>query len=395
MLRALPLEEQDAVLLQLSRHVQRDIITQLPEPELLPILEQIDPDRTTDLLQLLPPRKQKRITGKLKEEIGTSVAFLAQFDPQTAAGIMRLNYILVEETARVATIVKRLREHEERTGHLPVVLAMRGNELTGHIHGYMLSLARPTESLKKYVRPIPTVAHSTHYREVIKRFKQHRHDIVAVLGETGNVLGIVYSDDLLRLIEDRELQSLYTFAGVHDEESVTDPASRKIRHRYKWLIINLGTAFLAAATVSLFEDVITKYVLLAVYMPIVAGMGGNAGTQALAVVVRGIALNQIELRTAWRALKQEIIAGLANGIINGIIVAGIVVVTTGERGIALVLGLAMVISLLTASFFGTLVPLIMKRLGKDPATSATIFITTATDVLGFLAFLGLATLLLM
>jgi magnesium transporter len=181
---------------------------------------------------------------------------------------------------------------------------------------------------------------------------------------------------------------------VHDEELVTDTATMKVKHRYKWLIINLGTAFLASFTVSLFDETISKYVLLAVYMPIVAGMGGNAATQTLAVLVRGIALKQIEFRTAWPTLRREVSAGLLNGIINGIIVAAIVIVINHDYRIALILSLAMIVNLVVAGTFGTIVPLLMQKFGKDPAASATVFITTATDVLGFLAFLGLATLIL-
>ena len=143
-----------------------------------------------------------------------------------------------------------------------------------------------------------------------------------------------------------------------------------------------------------FEPVLSKYVLLAVYMPIVAGMGGNAATQTLAVLVRGIALRQIELRTALKTLRNELGASLINGLINGVLVALVVVIINRDIKIALILAMAMVINLLVAGFFGTLVPLIMQKLGKDPATSATIFITTATDILGFMAFLGLATIIL-
>lgn len=171
-------------------------------------------------------------------------------------------------------------------------------------------------------------------------------------------------------------------------------ASDLVKFRYKWLIINLATAFLAAFTVGQFESVISKYVLLAVYMPIVAGMGGNAATQTLAVLVRGITLKQISLATAFRTLRNEVKAGLANGLINGFLVAFVVLAKDHNWKIALILAMAMVINLVVAAIFGTLVPLIMSRLKKDPASSATIFITTATDVLGFLVFLGLATIIL-
>lgn len=244
------------------------------------------------------------------------------------------------------------------------------------------------------MKDIPSIKYNADHDEVLQVFKEHPHNKVVVLGSINNVLGIIYSDDILRMLEEQKSASLYDFAGVHEEEGVADNMMIKVHSRYKWLIINLGTAFLAAFTVGLFESIITKYVLLAVYMPIVAGMGGNAATQTLAVVVRGIALKQIDLKSAWHTLKQEVGASIINGLINGFIVAAIVLVFNHDWKLALVLGFAMIFNLLVAAVFGTLVPLIMQKLGKDPATSATIFITTATDVLGFMAFLGLATVIL-
>jgi magnesium transporter len=260
--------------------------------------------------------------------------------------------------------------------------------------GHELGFIRTHEKIGKYVKRLLTIRSSASHKEVVEFFRSHPHNKVAVLDENNNVVGIIYSDDVLRLLQEQESSSLYGFAGVSAEENVTDPAKRKVKFRYKWLIINLGTAFLAASVVGLFEETITKYVLLAVYMPIVAGMGGNAATQTLAVVVRGIALKQIELKNAFRTLKNELGAGFINGLINGFLVAFIVLVKDREPAIALILALAMVLNLIVAALFGTIVPLIMQKLRKDPATSATIFITTATDVLGFLAFLGLATLIL-
>jgi magnesium transporter len=215
-----------------------------------------------------------------------------------------------------------------------------------------------------------------------------------VLNDDKTVLGIIYSDDVLQLMHEQESASLYDFAGINDEESVLDSTRRKVKFRYKWLIINLATAFLAAFTVGMFEEALTKYVLLAVYMPIVAGMGGNAATQTLALVVRGISLKQIDLKTAGKTLRNELGAGLINGLINGVLVAVVVIMFNRDLRIAVVLGLAMVINLLVAAFFGTMIPLIMQKLKKDPASSATVFITTATDVLGFIAFLGLGTIIL-
>ena len=214
------------------------------------------------------------------------------------------------------------------------------------------------------------------------------------MDEVGSILGIIYSDDILKIIEKKSADNLYGFAGVSEEEDIYDSPLTKVKNRYKWLLINLVTAFLAAAVVSLFQDTISAFVLLAVYMPIVAGMGGNAGTQTLAVVVRGLALKEIELKTAKRAIINEVIAGAINGAINGILVALVAWLWNGSFMLGIIVFIAMIVNLIVAGLFGAVIPLALKAIGKDPASSATVFITTATDVCGFFVFLGLASILL-
>jgi len=391
---ALSPERRAAVLLHLTRHVQHDVVNRVPDHELLATLEHLDPDEATDMIQLLSQRRQKNIIVKLNDELKKSVEILTQFDSETAAGLMNLDYIQAEETSTIAEVAKQFKAHEKRTGRLPAIIALHQGKLIGYVPGHELGFAHPSDSIKKYVRHIATVHHTASHEEVTQLFRTHPHNKVAVIGDHENVMGIIYSDDILRLLDEQESLSLYDFAGVHEEESIADSMRLKVKFRYRWLIINLATAFLAAFTVGLFGKTISKYILLAVYMPIVAGMGGNAATQTLAVLVRGIALKQIEFKTAWPTLKHEVGAGIINGIINGVIVAAVVIVLNRDVKIALILGMAMVTNLFVAALFGTMMPLVMKWFGKDPATSATIFITTATDVLGFLAFLGLATLLL-
>ena len=168
----------------------------------------------------------------------------------------------------------------------------------------------------------------------------------------------------------------------------------KVRYRWLWLIINLGTAFLAASVVGMYEGTISRFTLLAVYMPIVAGMGGNAATQTLAVTVRGIVMNEISLKNSFKYITREIGAGVINGLINGFLVAMVAIFINKNPMLGLVLAIAMVSNLFIAAFAGALIPLVMKKLGKDPATSATIFITTCTDVGGFFVFLSLAQMML-
>lgn len=384
-----------ALIHRVTPTVKKDILSHIPEEDLVSILEAVDPDEATDLLQLLSKSKREKALELLADDFKNSLSTLLEFDPETAAGLMTLDYIQAEASESVAEVAKKFKAHEKRTGRLPVILVMdEEGKLSGHLPGHELGFASRHEKIGKYVKRMPSISYAATHQQVIDKFHAHPHGKVAVLSDEGNIVGIIYSDDVLQLIENQSAASLYDFAGVHDEESVTDTARKKIKSRYKWLIINLATAFLAASVVGQFESLIAEYVLLAVYMPIVAGMGGNAATQTLAVLVRGISLRQITLRTAWRTLKREVSAGAVNGIINGFLVAFVVLVKDNDPLIALVLALAMVVNLIVAAFFGTLVPLIMSKLKKDPAASATIFITTATDVLGFLAFLGLATLIL-
>ncbi len=374
--------------------VRRDILQRIPDEELVSLLQTLSPDEATDMLQVITKNKRDRVLSTLSAELKDSLSTLLAFDPETAAGLMTLDYIQMDAGDNIEATARRFANHEKHTGRPPVILVTKDGKLSGFLPGHRLGLAAKSELIGKYTSRIPSVSYAASHRDVVNLFRAHPRSKVAVQNDKDEVIGIIYSDDMLKLIQDEQASSLYNFAGIVQTESVTDSAKSKVRNRYRWLVINLATAFLASFTVGRFEPVLSKYVLLAVYMPIVAGMGGNAATQTLAVLVRGIALRQIELRTAFKTLRNELGASLINGLINGVLVALVVYLLNGDIKIGIILALAMVINLLVAGFFGTIVPLIMQKLGKDPATSATIFITTATDILGFMAFLGLATLIL-
>ncbi len=387
-------EKQAEILRKAPKSVRKDLLIKMPEPDLVKILSVVDPDQATDMLQLLTKTKRESVLAQVSEEIKESLSTLLEFDANTAAGLMTLDYISVESTDNIKTVAQKFKTHETKTGRSPIILVKKEGKLSGFLPAHELGLAGRNELIGKYIKRIPTISYAADHQKVVDKFRAHPHNKIAVLNDSDEVMGIIYSDDVLQLIEEKEAATLYDFAGVSSEEGVSDSSARKVKFRYKWLIINLATAFLASFVVSQFESTISEYVLLAVYMPIVAGMGGNAATQTLAVLVRGIALKQISLRTAFKTLKNEVGAGFINGLINGFLVAFIVMIKDHDVKIAIILALAMVINMIVAATFGTLVPLIMAKLRKDPATSATIFITTATDVLGFLAFLGLATIIL-
>ncbi len=396
--KSLPPAQQAQACLILSKHLVYDLLNRMDDLEIAAILENLDPDEATDILQLFPKNKQVDLLEILSSRVRNAVEKLLGFDPKTAAGLMNVDYIQVNEDDTIAEVAKQFKVHEKRTGRLPTIIVLKDGNSAGNLAGYFpgheLGFAHLKDKAKKYTRKIVTIHHSAGYEEAIDIFRAYPHGKIAVLGNSGNVLGIIYSDDIARLLREQTAASLYNFAGVSSEESVFAGASEKIKFRYKWLIVNLGTAFLASFVVSLFDQTIAKYVLLAVYMPIIAGMGGNAGTQAMAVMVRGITLKQIDIKSSMGALKNEVISGFANGAINGALVAMVILFFNRDPLLAFVLFSAMIVNLVVAAAAGTMVPLLMAKLGKDPAASATIFITTATDVLGFFVFLGLATLLL-
>ncbi|MCC7552477.1 magnesium transporter [Candidatus Micrarchaeota archaeon] len=392
--KKIPTNNQGFVLLKLPKKLQIELMNNLTNNEILRLIEFLDFDDIYILLKNINLKRQKPILRELEKEIKEKVEYLLRFDLRTAADLMSLEFVEVDIDTTFKEISKMVRYHEKRTGKFPTILVMKNGYLKGELSPLIFISKRKTEKIFKYIKKIPTIKHDTHKHKIIEIFKKNAHSKIIVLDENRCILGIIYSDDILRIIEEKTSTSLRDFAGIKKEEQVLDPPLTKVKSRYKWLIINLGTAFLAASIVSLFQETISAFVLLAVYMPIVAGMGGNAGTQTLAVMVRGLTLNKINSKTAKQVIINELTAGAINGIINGILVAIIASLWNHNPLLGLIIGIAMITNLMIAGLFGALIPLVMTKLGKDPASSATIFITTATDVLGFFVFLGLATLLL-
>lgn len=386
--------EQSIILLKLSKRKQKQLIEKLSTKQLHDILKYLDPDEVTDILQLTTPSVKKTILKKLTTEIREKVEFLLKFNPGTAASIMSLDYVLVDHKSKLKDVVKIVKKHEQRTGKFPEILVDYKGILLGELKGHDILLRKKTDSIKKYVKQVPTIHFDASEKEVIAAFKNHQHEKVVVLDEQNAVLGLIFSDDVLKLVHKHSNKNIYDLAGVSEEEEIHDGPIRKVKNRYKWLLIHLFTAFLAVAVISFFESTLEALVLLAFYMPVVAGMGGNAGTQTLGVVIRGLALKEITLEKSKKVIYNEIVAGFINGLINGIVVAIVAILWNKNPLLGLILFLAMIFNLIIAGFFGAIVPLILEKLGKDPASSAITFITAATDIFGFLIFLGLASILL-
>ncbi len=392
--RDIDVSQQGFVLLKLSKRIRSSIVEDLDNDELIALLNYLDPDKATDIIQELKPHSARKITSKLSDTVRDKVETLLSFNPRTAAGLMNLDYVVIDPKTHFEDVSISIKEHESRTGKFPSILVVDNGKLLGELPGHELALHSGKEKIENYIKRVPSVRFDNDEHKVVNSFIKHPHNKVVVLAEDQSILGVIHSDDLLGLIDKRTANDLYGFAGVNKEEDALDGVGPKVRNRYIWLMINLGTAFLAASVVGLYEGTIAKFTILAVYMPIVAGMGGNAATQTLAVAVRGLVMKEIDLAHGLRFAMRELGAGIINGVINGTIVALVAILVNKNPMLGLVLALAMIGNLIIASVAGAIIPLIMKSLGKDPATSATIFITTCTDVGGFFIFLSLAQLML-
>lgn len=394
--RALPLPEQGAVFEILSPHIQQEILEQLDDDDAVSVIDQLDLWQAKNVLaQLKDQKHRERIIAQLKGALKEKAEYFLRFHPKAAMTLLNFNYIFLSHMTTIDDAATAVDRHYRETGKFPEILVHLKGRLLGEVPPAILIREDNASMLHQHTVPVKTVAYLADIQEIVDTFAATRHSKVAVLDKDGSVLGVIYSDDALRLFEEEPAAELYDFAGVAENERPLDSVWSKVRHRYKWLIINLGTAFLAAAVVGLFRNTIDHLVLLAIYMPIVAGMGGNAATQTLAVVVRGIAMGEVRLKNGGPAILREVGAGFVNGIITGVIVALVATLWNKNPLFGFVIGSAIVFNLVIAGFFGAFIPLVMKKMGKDPATSATIFITTATDVFGFFAFLGLATLVLL
>jgi magnesium transporter len=255
--------------------------------------------------------------------------------------------------------------------------------------------ARNTTKLKTLVKPIETLPYQSEVNAVINKLVAGNNKKLVILDHDTSVLGVVYADVARLLFSNLPAESLYDFAGVDDSEKPFDSIGKKVNSRYRWLILNLATTFIASSVLLIYQDTLDALVILTIYIPVIAGMGGNAATQSFAIMVRGITLGTISLKNSAAAIWNETVAGLLNGIIIGAAVALVSAIWHGEPLLGLVVALALVGVHVVAAVAGAAIPLLMKHLGKDPAATSTIFISTATDVLGLVFLLGLATLILL
>jgi len=389
------LERQGKVALHLNRFSLKAVLPKLDDKNIADTLAYVTEAEATRLLRTLAKPRVDRILDLLHEKKRSKLEVLLSFEPETAGGIMDLNFIRVAGDDTMKDILLEARKHavthEQR---IPMIIVEENNLVVGYIPVKQVLISDPKTKASEVVQELPILHNTTDQGDVLRYLEKMSGEAIGVCDTEDKLIGIIHIGDLLKVARYEATEDVYKFAGVDKEESIEDGILVKIKHRSKWLVVNLGTAFLAAWTVSLFEDTIARLAILAVFMPVVAGEGGNAATQALAVVVRGLSAGEVSRRQAIQVIFRESMAGIGNGVIVGVITGLIALIFNSNAMLGVVLGVAMIINMFIAGFFGSIVPFILKKFKVDPAIASSVFVTTATDVIGFIAFLGLGSLLL-
>ncbi len=371
------------------------LLTGRSAEEIAKLLQEIPSDDAAALIDYLPEELSHEVLELMRRRQSQQVESLLEYGEQTAGRIMNPSVFALNEDLTVGEAISALQSSRdvEMVFYLYVVDSRR--HLVGVTSLRRLLLVSPETPLKRIMTPeVISVRVDTDQEEVARQVASYNLLAVPVVDEENKLEGIITVDDVIDVIKDEATEDLYRLAGVAGDERVATPPFEALRKRLPWLGVNLVTAFVAASVVALFEGTISRVTALAVFMPIVAGMGGNAATQTLTVIVRGIALGELSWGNAQKALLKEIAIGLGSGLTLGVIAAGVAWIAKGQPMIGLLLALAMLCNMLVATIAGTLVPLGLKAMRIDPALASSVFITTFTDVVGFASFLGFATVFL-
>ncbi|CCQ89633.1 putative Magnesium transporter MgtE [Nitrospina gracilis 3/211] len=359
----------------------KEVVTATDPKAMVAILHQMDAKQAEDYLNLVSPTVKKELTA------------LMQYPEDTGGNLMDPRVEPYAGTLTVEQTLKRLRQPGYRVK--PVLFVQNeARRLTGRVSLQTLVAARPEQLLDDIKGPVSVfVEPLAPQEEIVALFDKHRFQSIPVVGLQGELLGVIWQDTLVRAVEEDATADMQAMVGASRDERALSKALFAVRKRQPWLQINLVTAFLAAAVVGLFEDMIARFTALAVLLPVVAGQSGNTGAQALAVTMRGLAIREITTRHWPRVVWKECRAGFMNGI--GVCATTCLGVFLWSRSLGLtgVIGISMILSMVIAGVAGALVPIVLVRVGQDPATASSIILTTVTDVMGFFSFLGTATLL--
>jgi magnesium transporter len=351
----------------------------------------MDPSRAAAALARLNEESQEHFLGLLPQARAKELRELKAYESDTAGGLMDPRVTMFRPNSTVRDALNRLRILKQQRIHDVFVVDPDGR-LVGSATLQDLAIADPRDQLDSFTRPTSSVQATASKSEVVEVLGQRKTASLAVVDFEGRLIGVIRHGALVTAAHEEATVDLQTMVGASRDERALSPIPFAVRKRLPWLHINLATAFLAASVVGIFEGTIARFTALAVLLPVVAGQSGNTGAQALAVTMRGLALREVRLRHYIRIAFKEVSVGAFNGIAIGVVTALGVFVWSQSLGLATVIGSAMIVSMIVAGLAGASVPMVLTSLGQDPAQASSIILTTVTDIVGFLSFLGLATL---
>lgn len=365
------------------------------DPELFrSIVPSLEPQLAASIIVRLPEEKQQQMLGFLPERLKRSIAEALTYPEDSIGRIMGTDFLAFHQETTVGDAVEKIRSLARKRYPASYAYVIDGEErLVGVMNMRDLMLARAEDSLQEVMRRDIFALHSFLDRDrAAEELAKRRYFAAPVVDGQNRLLGIIRAEQLLQGLRDEMSRDVQQMFGAGRDEKTFSPLSFSMRKRLPWLHVNLATAFLAAGVVALFEDIIARLTILAVFLPVVAGQGGNAGAQSLAVVMRGLVMREIPSSSVRKLILKEGTLGAINGAIIGVVTAGVAWVWNGNPFLGLVIGLGMLFNLFFAGLSGASIPIGMKAAGLDPAQCSSIILTTVTDVMGFFAFLGFAVL---
>ena len=377
---------------RLSPDIGMAALDRLPDHQAADLLHNIDPTRTAAMLSMRDPETRERFLKLLPEPEANELRGILAYPPDSAGALMDPRVLLLRPETTVRETLARIRSLRRRGMRLLFVVDAE-NHLQGQVDIQDIATAATTTRLEEIQRPVRAVVTAIAPREeVVDILERYRLTDLPVVDAEERLIGVVRYRNLVAAAEDEATVAMQTMVGVSKDERALSKVSFAVRKRLPWLHINLATAFLAAAVVGLFENTIAQYTALAILLPVVAGQSGNTGAQALAVTMRGLALREIRARQWPRVVFKEMSAGFWNGVAIAATTSLGVWIWSDSVGLAGVIGVSMILSMVIAGIFGAAIPLVLTAIGQDPAQSSSIVLTTITDVAGFFSFLGIATL---
>lgn len=384
------------ILEESDEDLQMDIIDCLDNRRILALFNFISKDNIVDILGLLSVGKRKQLIQLMKIGDKKIIEQLLGYEEDSAGGLMTTEYIALSSKLTIKEALKKIKDIAPKTEVIDTIFVINQHrQLIGTADLRDILIADDESYIEDIMdNQVISVQPETDQEEVSLLVSKYDLTTIPVVNKNQALLGIITVDDIIDVIQEEHTEDMLQMHGVSKEESLDSTLLDSIKMRLPWLIVNLITAFLASFTVKFFESTIEKIVALSATMTIVTGMGGNAGSQTLSIMIRSIALGEVHFKDCWPALKKELCLGAINGFITGVITGTIVSILYGNFYLGIIICIAMVGNLIISGLFGFLIPVLLKALHLDPALASSIFLTTATDVLGFFIFLQLANIFL-